>query len=226
MGTVTWCGLAQVVDGPLAGDGEHPGLEAAVRVEAVAAAPHLEEDTLHHVLGLVVGHQPAQVGQDARPEGLVHVLDRPRVPLGQPGPEDGHRLQLHAPVFEASVPGGFLQPRRLPPRTWASGADRTEAPRREPPCPPVRRRGAPAWSGALCAASLLALPVAAGAQGRPPRSGSPTSPPTRPPSTSTSTTTRCCPGSSTRPSPTTWSCPPGPTTSRSARPGPPPPPTR
>jgi hypothetical protein len=43
----------EVVDGPLAGDGEHPGLQAAVRVVAVAAAPHLEEDTLQHVLGLV-----------------------------------------------------------------------------------------------------------------------------------------------------------------------------
>ena len=201
---------AEVVDGPLAGDGEHPGLQAAVRVVAVAAAPHLEEDTLHHVLGLVVGHQPAQVGQDARPQGLVHVLDRPRVPLGQPGPEDGHRLQLHAPSSRRSLPRGFLQPRPGSPRTRAAGADRTRA---TPKGAPMSPRSLPRRAGlvlALCAASLLALPVAAGAQARARTwSGSPTSPPTPPPSTSTSTTTGCCPGSSTRPSPSTCELPAG-----------------
>src|SRR5512135_957889 len=63
------------VDGALAGDAEHPPLEAALRVVELPAAPHLVKGALQDVLGLLPGQQPAQIAQHHRTEGGVALAE-------------------------------------------------------------------------------------------------------------------------------------------------------
>ncbi len=83
----------QVVDGPLARDADHPGRQAPRRVEPVPAAPHLGEHDLQHVLDVLGGHEPPQVGADQRGVLAVTVAERSRLAPG----EAGSNRVVHAP---------------------------------------------------------------------------------------------------------------------------------
>src|SRR4029450_3353663 len=87
---------AELVDGPLAGDPEHPRLEAAAGIVAVPVPPDLVEHTLQHILGLVAGHEAAQVAEDHGAEGGIALVDRPLLAGGESGPPGRAGALLHS----------------------------------------------------------------------------------------------------------------------------------
>src|SRR5678816_969731 len=96
---------AEHVDRPLAGDREHPRLEAASGIVAVPVPPDLVEHTLQHILGLVTGHETAQVAQHHRAERGIALVDRPILAGGESGPKVGAGALLHSflPLLSAEA---------------------------------------------------------------------------------------------------------------------------
>src|SRR5262249_35069996 len=115
---------AELVDGPLASNAQHPGRQALPGIVTALAAPDLDEHPLQAVLRLVPGDVPAQVGQDGRPELAVTVLQRGQLALGQPGADRLYGGVVHdVPVRLA----GSVRWRRGP---WARPSRRPAGPGR------------------------------------------------------------------------------------------------
>ena len=92
---------AELVDRPLASDGEEPGLEASIGVQPIAGPPEFEEHHLEDVVGLARTDEPAEVTADLGPETAVALLERVFVP--------GHQARryigsLRGPHVPCSVP--------------------------------------------------------------------------------------------------------------------------
>jgi hypothetical protein len=73
------CGVAptaQMIDGSLAGDTEHPGGQASGGVVAAVVSPDLVEDQLEDVVGVIVANQMLQVAANGRAQGDIDLADR------------------------------------------------------------------------------------------------------------------------------------------------------